>query len=107
MIVFGCVMFLRLATCLCASLLTRACPFRGNVRVPSSLSAGIRPAYGLAFSFGVSEQNTMPMPVQQAFYYCFFSSPLYLTFLVFKGVLWKLFQNLPRIVQNKIYLLCM
>lgn len=104
MIVFGCVMFVRLATCLCASLLTRACPFRGNVCVPSSPSTGIRPAYGLAFSFGVSEQNTMPMPVQQAFYYCSFSTPLYLTFFVFKGILWKLFQNLPRIVQNKISL---
>lgn len=72
---------------------------------PSYPGARIRHGYGLAVSFGVGEQNAMLMPVQQTFYYwSSFSSLLYLTSLVFKGILWKLFQNLPRIVQNKIYL---
>lgn len=105
MIVLGGMIFMRLPTWMCASMLTHACAFGGNFCVPSYPGAGIRHGYGLVVFFGVGEQNAMLMPVQQAFYYwSSFPSLLYLTSLVFKGILWKLFQNLPRIVQNKIYL---
>ena len=105
MIVLGGMMFMRLPTWMCASMLTRVFAFGGNVCVPSYPGSGIRHGYGLVVSFRVGEQHAMLMPIQQAFYYwSSFSSLLYLTSLVFKGILWKLFQNLPRIVQNKTYL---